>query len=266
MCAWFSPTASNSTVRSMRFHRWGGNYYTPSGSPVPFLPVSISCSVHPRPFVSAYPCPGPPAPTPTAAAPAKQCAPRCPSTSTPVIRRNNSISAGGSRPKREIHPSPSKDLPYADVPKKSRKARAAKDNLNAEQLRFCSKLLGDLHQKSHWNIASPFYEPVGASALEPRTRMIPNYRPRRFRHSQHSNLPQDYQEAHGPIDNAEEVGRARVSKRPSAFRQLQTHDPQLFPLQPRRYAREPGGYRAPMAIRREVEEPSTTQAPAQLRR
>ena len=107
----------------------------------------------------------PPAPVPTPAptAPAKQRVPRRPSTSTPVIRRNESVSAGGSRPKREIHPPPSKDLPYADVPKKSRKARAAKDNLNAEQLRFCSKLLGDLHRKQHWTIASPFYEPVGTS-------------------------------------------------------------------------------------------------------
>ena len=113
------------------------------------------------------PVPAPPAPTP-ATAPAKQRAPRRPSTSTPVIRRNDSVSAGGSRPKREIHPPPSKDLPYADAPKKSRKARAAKDNLNAEQLRFCSKLLGDLHRKTHWNIASPFYEPVGESTLNPR--------------------------------------------------------------------------------------------------
>jgi len=112
------------------------------------------------------PAPAPPVPTPAVTAPAKQRAPRRPSTSTPVIRRNDSISAGGSRPKREIHPPPSKDLPYADVPKKSRKARAAKDNLNAEQLRFCSKLLGDLHRKSHWTIANPFYEPVGASATE----------------------------------------------------------------------------------------------------
>ena len=102
-----------------------------------------------------------PAPPPTTPAPVKQRVPRRPSTSTPVIRRNESISAGGSRPKREIHPPPSKDLPYADVPKKSRKARAAKDNLNAEQLRFCSKLLSDLHRKAHWTVASPFYEPVG---------------------------------------------------------------------------------------------------------
>lgn len=104
-----------------------------------------------------------PAPPPITTAPAKQRVPRRPSTSTPVIRRNEPVSAGGNRPKREIHPPPSKDLPYADVPKKSRKARAAKDNLNAEQLRFCSKLLSDLHRKAHWNIASPFYEPVGTS-------------------------------------------------------------------------------------------------------
>ena len=110
------------------------------------------------------PAPAPPTPTPITTAPAKQRVPRRPSMSTPVIRRNDSISAGGSRPKREIHPPPSKDLPYADVPKKSRKARAAKDNLNAEQLRFCSKLLSDLHRKTHWTIASPFYEPVGASS------------------------------------------------------------------------------------------------------
>jgi hypothetical protein len=105
--------------------------------------------------------PPPPAPAPTAVA--KNRAPRRPSTSTPVIRRNDSSSAGGSRPKREIHPPPSKDLPYADVSKKSRKARAAKDNLNAEQLKFCSKLLGDLHRKQHWTIANAFYEPVGGS-------------------------------------------------------------------------------------------------------
>ena len=74
------------------------------------------------------------------------------------------MSAGGSQLKREIHPPPSKDLLYADVPKKSRKVRAVKDNLNAEQLRFYSKLLSDLHRKTHWTIASPFYEHVGASS------------------------------------------------------------------------------------------------------
>jgi hypothetical protein len=90
---------------------------------------------------------------------------RRPSTSTSVIRRNDSSSAGGRRPKREIHPPPSKDLPYADVSNKWRKARAAKDNLNSEQLKFCSNLLGDLHWKQHWTIASPFYKPIGGSGV-----------------------------------------------------------------------------------------------------
>ena len=84
--------------------------------------------------------------------------------STPVIRRNDSISAGGSQPKREIHPPPSKDLPYADIPKKLRKVRAVKDNPNAEQLRFCSKLLNNLHYKTHWTITSSFYKPAGTSS------------------------------------------------------------------------------------------------------
>lgn len=118
--------------------------------------------VKPVPVKKAPPPPPPPTPATPAA---KNRVPRRPSTSTPIIRRNDSISAGGSRPKREIHPPPSKDLPYTDASKKSRKARAAKDNLNAEQLRFCSKLLSDLHKKSHWTIANPFYEPVGASGV-----------------------------------------------------------------------------------------------------
>jgi hypothetical protein len=143
--------------------------------------------------VKKAPVPAPPAPTPAASAPVKQRAPRRPSTSTPVIRRNESISAGGSRPKREIHPPPSKDLPYADAPKKSRKARAAKDNLNVEQLRFCSKLLSDLHRKTHWNVASPFYEPVGASVSILRTsESILTIVLRRLGFPEHSILPKNH--------------------------------------------------------------------------
>ena len=81
-----------------------------------------------------------PAPTPTTAGPANQCP-----SSTPVIERNDLVSAGGSQPEREIH-------------------YPSKDNVNAEQLRFCSKLLDDIHRNTHWEIASPFYEPFGASA------------------------------------------------------------------------------------------------------
>jgi hypothetical protein len=146
----------------------------------------------PAPVKNA-PVPAPPTPTPAASAPVKQRATRRPSTSTPVIRRNESISAGGSRPKREIHPPPSKDLPYADAPKKSRKARAAKDNLNVEQLRFCNKLLSDLHWKNHWNVASPFYEPVGASVSILRTsESILTIALRRLGFPEHPVLPKNH--------------------------------------------------------------------------
>jgi len=45
------------------------------------------------------------------------------------------------------------------------------------------------------------------------------------------------------------------------FGDFQAHDLRLFPLQPRRYAREPDRYRTITTIRRQVEEPPTTQAP-----
>ena len=124
--------------------------------------MNLSPPEEPKPAPVKKAPPSSPAPAPSTAS-AKQRAPRRPSTSTAAIRRNDSVSAGGSRPKREIHPPPSKDLPYADVSKKSREARAAKDDPSAEQLRFCSKLLSKLHRKrQHWTCASPLYEPVGA--------------------------------------------------------------------------------------------------------
>ena len=42
-----------------------------------------------------------------------------------------------------------------------RKAKLPKDSGMAEQLKFCDKILKDLNKKVHWNIANPFYEPVG---------------------------------------------------------------------------------------------------------
>jgi hypothetical protein len=77
----------------------------------------------------------------------------------PVIRRNENEAIG--RPKREIHPPPSKDLPYVDAPKKIRKGKRVKDDGTAEQLKYCGKILSDLNRKQHYNVASPFYEPVG---------------------------------------------------------------------------------------------------------
>lgn len=90
---------------------------------------------------------------------------RRPSTSVPVIRRSETEVPGSARPKREIHPPPPKDLPYADVPKKTRKGKGLKNDGTAEQLKFCGKLLSDLSRKAHWTIASPFYEPVGKLPL-----------------------------------------------------------------------------------------------------
>lgn len=113
-----------------------------------------------QPIVKKAPTPPPPAPVPS-----KKVQPaRRPSTSVPVIRRSEPETVS-ARPKREIHPPPPKDLPYADVPKKARKGKSIKDDGTAEQLKFCGKVLQDLGRKAHWAIASPFYEPVGKLLL-----------------------------------------------------------------------------------------------------
>ncbi|KAG2160074.1 Bromodomain-containing protein [Suillus bovinus] len=115
--------------------------------------------------IATPPPPPPPAPPKkVAAAPVRR-----PSTSVPVIRRNEAEQAS-ARPKREIHPPPPKDLPYADVPKKMRKVKVPKDDGTGEQLKYCGKILSDLQRKQHQTIAAPFYEPVDAVKLD-----IPTY-------------------------------------------------------------------------------------------
>lgn len=112
--------------------------------------------LQPKPQVAKKPSTPPPAVTPVAK---KAPAVRRPSTSVPTIRRSEVETA---RPKREIHPPPPKDLPYADVPRKVRAARKGKFNDGTEeQLKFCAKIVNDLHKKSYYNFAQPFYEPVG---------------------------------------------------------------------------------------------------------
>lgn len=110
------------------------------------------------PIVKKVATPPPPPPPPV---PAKKVLPprRVSTTTTPVIRRSDTEIIG--RPKREIHPPPPKDLPYADAPKKHRKSRRVKDDGTAEQLKYCGNLLQLLHRKQYYEIASPFYEPVG---------------------------------------------------------------------------------------------------------
>ena len=107
--------------------------------------------------------PPPPPPPPVAAPPKKAPAARRASTSVPVIRRSEAEPVG--RPKREIHPPPPKDLPYADVPKKNRKGKRSRDDSSAEQLKYCGKILSELHRKQYYAFANPFYEPVGKYCL-----------------------------------------------------------------------------------------------------
>lgn len=132
-----------------------------------------------------------PPPLPQPVQPKKATAPpRRASTSVPVIRRNDSEHAAIARPKREIHPPPPKDLPYADVPKRLRKPKV-KDDGTAEQLRFCAKILNDLHRKQHWAIAHPFYEPVDPVKLD-----IPTY-PKIIK------KPMDFSTMRKKLDNGE---------------------------------------------------------------
>jgi hypothetical protein len=112
--------------------------------------------------------PTPPPPQPIVPSKKTSIAARRPSTSVPVIRRSDTETIG--RPKREIHPPPPKDLLYVDAPKKHRKAKKAKDDGTVEQLRFCAKLLSDIHRKQLYAIASPFYEPVGKWYRSPSSR------------------------------------------------------------------------------------------------
>ena len=88
----------------------------------------------------------------------KKAVPRRQPTSVPVIRQSKAEQM--ARPKREIHSPPSKDLPYANAPRKNRKGKKVKDDGTAEQLKYCGKILQELHRKQHYPIASP-YEPVG---------------------------------------------------------------------------------------------------------
>jgi len=112
--------------------------------------------------------PPPPPPPPVAAPPKKAPAARRASTSVPVIRRSEAEPVG--RPKREIHPPPTKELPYTDAPKKNRKGKRSRDDGTAEQLKYCGKILSELHRKQHYAFANPFYEPVDWQKMD-----LPSY-------------------------------------------------------------------------------------------
>jgi hypothetical protein len=86
----------------------------------------------------------------------------------PTIRRSDSGENGvvGGRPKREIHPPPSKDLPYEALPiktksKKGKGRKREKDDGTLEQLRYCVKIITDMYKRSYADYAYHFYDPVG---------------------------------------------------------------------------------------------------------
>ncbi|KAL5535451.1 hypothetical protein ACEPAF_3545 [Sanghuangporus sanghuang] len=126
------------------------------------LPPPADEAKPPAPKKAATP---PPPPPPVKKPPVA----RRPSTSLPTIRRSETGET--ARPKREIHPPPPKDLPYVEQPKKMRSVRKSKlDDGTEEQLKYCGRILTDLHKKSLYTVASPFYEPVDPIKLG-----IPHY-------------------------------------------------------------------------------------------
>lgn len=102
---------------------------------------------------------------------------RRPSNPVPTIRRSSSDVGG--RPKREIHPPPPKDLPWANEPqsassseiRKAARRKAAKKagGLSAreqahyakvaqDELRFCTRVIDDLLKPTFSNVAWVFYD------------------------------------------------------------------------------------------------------------
>jgi bromodomain-containing factor 1 len=110
------------------------------------------------------------APSPPSPVTQKKPTRRPSAANLPAIRRsepseNNPL----ARPKREIHPPPPKDLPYADLPSKKGKGKGKgkkpKDDGTHEQFRYCLKILNDLYKKQHSAYAGFFYDPVDERAV-----------------------------------------------------------------------------------------------------
>ncbi|KAJ1573823.1 hypothetical protein NDA12_005213 [Ustilago hordei] len=103
---------------------------------------------------------------------------RRPSNPVPTIRRSSSDLGG--RPKREIHPPPPKDLPWANEPqsassssemRKAARRKAAKKAAGSsareqahhakvaqDELRFCTRIIDDLLKPTYSNLAWVFYD------------------------------------------------------------------------------------------------------------
>ncbi|KAH0551510.1 hypothetical protein GP486_007273 [Trichoglossum hirsutum] len=78
----------------------------------------------------------------------------------PTIRRDSTT--GDGRPKREIHPPPSRDLPYSGAKPRKKKFLA--------ELKFCDEVIKELFKTKYSSYAHVFYEPVDPVALN-----IPQY-------------------------------------------------------------------------------------------
>lgn len=109
------------------------------------------------------PLPPAPVPVPPKKAPARrQSTAQAPAAPAPLPRRSDPDVGGSTRPKRDVHPPPPKDLGYSELPKRTR-PKKIKDDGTQDQLKFCAKLITEMYKKQHWQMAAPFYEPVGAS-------------------------------------------------------------------------------------------------------
>lgn len=113
-----------------------------------------------------------PRPSQPASATTKKQVVRRASAATPVVRRNEASPVDphlnvNTRPKREIHAPPPKDLSYNDLTGSSKHKmngvgkRSRRDDGRADQLKFCLKVISSMFAKSYEQWFYFFYDPVG---------------------------------------------------------------------------------------------------------
>ncbi|CAG8439990.1 11928_t:CDS:10 [Ambispora leptoticha] len=90
--------------------------------------------------------------------------PKTPKTPKIIAESSTPKTAEQKRPKREIRPPPSKDLPDTHAAKRRKPSKKNND------LNFCRSVLKELRKKQHYPYAYPFYEPVDAEKLQ-----VPDY-------------------------------------------------------------------------------------------
>jgi len=74
--------------------------------------------------------------------------------------------------------------------------------MDVEQLRFCNRLLSDLHRKAHRNVVSLFYESIGVFAPFLRASgLFLTITLCRICFPEYHTPPEDHQGAHRPLDD-----------------------------------------------------------------